>query len=200
MDRIEPPPPDALKIIFHFYPEETPLRQMLLKHSRQVGRKAVWILNQCRDRIPVNLNPASVEAGALLHDIGIGRCHAPDIFCTGTVPYIAHGIIGAEMLRSYGAEQGLNLEKYARICERHTGTGLTADDIRRQNLPLPEQDYLPETDEEKLICLADKFYSKSGDMREKEMSRILRSMQKFGSDAVARWCELCRKFGLEPLS
>ena len=102
------------------------------------------------------------------------------------------------MLRSYGAEYGVNLEKYARICERHTGSGLTAEDIRCQGLPLPEQDYLPETDEEKLICLADKFYSKSGDLREKEMSRILRSMRKFGPGATARWCELCRRFALEP--
>ena len=72
--------------------------------------------------------------GALLLDVGIGRCHAPDILCEGTEPYIAHGIIGAEMLRKLAAENGRDLECYARICERHTGTGLTAADILRLRL------------------------------------------------------------------
>ena len=101
------------------------------------------------------------------------------------------------MLRLYGTEHGLDLEKYARICERHTGTGLTADEIRRQGLPLPVRDFLSETLEEKLICLADKFYSKSGDMKEKSLARIERSMAKFGPDTLTRWNELCRLFGLQ---
>ena len=89
-----------------------------------------------------------------------------------------------------------NLEAYARICERHTGTGITAEEIRNQKLPVPERDYLPETPEEKLVCLADKFYSKSGGMKEKSISRIRQSMLKFGVDSVARLEEMCRMFGV----
>ena len=137
-----------------------------------------------------------VAGGAMLHDIGIGRCHAPGILCEGTEPYICHGVIGAEMLREYGRRHGLNLEAYARICERHTGTGITAEEIRNQKLPVPERDYLPETPEEKLVCLADKFYSKSGGMKEKSISRIRQSMLKFGVDSVARLEEMCRMFGV----
>lgn len=185
----------AQEILFHFYPADTPFRQMLLKHSRQVCGKALEIMSGpgCAG---VKLDRATVISGALLHDIGIGRCHAPDILCTGKAPYIAHGIIGGAMLRSLGKERGVDLEKYARICERHTGAGLTEADIRRQALPLPRQDYLPETVEEKLICLADKFYSKSGDMREKAIERIGHSMVKFGPATVDRWHQLCREFGL----
>lgn len=185
----------ALEILFHFYPDDTPFRQMLLKHSRQVCGKALEIMSDpvCSG---LKLDRATVISGALLHDLGIGRCHAPDILCKGSEPYIAHGIIGAEMLRKLAKERGGDLEKYARICERHTGAGLTAADIRRQVLPLPQQDFLPETGEEKLICLADKFYSKSGDMREKNMVRIGHSMVKFGPETVARWQQLCREFGL----
>ncbi len=185
----------ALEIIGSFYPEDTPFRRMLLKHSYQVCGKALELLERpCARKL--NADRETVVTGALLHDVGIGKCHAPDILCEGTEPYIAHGIIGAAMLRKLAAETGRDLEGYARICERHTGTGLTAADIRRQHLPLPERDFLPETAEEKLVCLADKFFSKSGDMKEKSPDRICRSMQKFGPDALARWQELCRLFGL----
>ena len=111
----------ALEIIRFFYPEDTPFRQLLIRHSYQVCGKALEILPRCT--LTPAPDPELVTEGALLHDIGIGRCHAPDILCTGTEPYIAHGIIGARMLREYGAGHGLDLEPYARICERHTGTG-----------------------------------------------------------------------------
>ena len=185
----------ALEIIGHFYPEDTPFRQMLLKHSYQVCTKAESIM-ELPEAASLGLDREQVIRGALLHDIGIGQCHAPDILCSGTEPYIAHGVIGAQMLRRFGAETGMDLEAYARICERHTGTGLTAEDIRRQHLPLPERDFLPETPEEKLICLADKFYSKSGNMEEKPLSRIIRSMEKFGPETLKRWQDLCGIFGI----
>ena len=184
----------GLEILHHFYPEKTPLFELLMRHSTQVAGKAEAILRSCRG---LPLDPVTVSVGCLLHDIGIRECHAPDILCTGNEPYIAHGIIGGKMLRLYGAQHGLDLEKYARICERHTGTGLTAEDIRRQGLPLPDRDFLPETLEEKLICLADKFYSKSGEMKEKSIERIGRSLAKFGPDTLTRWNELCRLFGLK---
>ena len=144
----------------------------------------------------LEIDAGLVAGGAMLHDIGIGRCHAPGILCEGTEPYICHGVIGAEMLREYGRRHGLNLEAYARICERHTGTGITAEEIRNQKLPVPERDYLPETPEEKLICLADKFFSKSGSMQEKPFDRVRASMAKFGPESLARFDNLCKEFKL----
>ncbi|MBQ9337778.1 MAG: HD domain-containing protein [Lentisphaeria bacterium] len=182
--------------LHYFYPEPTPLFELLIRHSKQVAGKAHAILASGAVSPGLRIDPETVTVGCLLHDIGIRECHAPDILCTGAEPYIAHGIIGGRMLRAFGAENGLDLEKYARICERHTGTGLTADEIRRQGLPLPVRDFLPETPEEKLICLADKFYSKSGSMEEKSVERIERSLRKFGPDTLTRWNELCRLFGV----
>ena len=108
------------------------------------------------------------------------------------------------MLRAYLAELenqkvkniGIDLEACARICERHTGAGLTAQNILDQGLPIsPVRDLLPETLEEKAICLADKFYSKSGDpSREKELIRVRQSIRKFGEDSINRFEALCTQF------
>lgn len=182
-------------IISHFYPEDTPLRRLLLRHSTQVRDKALAILAN-PSRPPLELNAELVSAGAMLHDIGILQCHAPSILCVGTRPYIAHGMIGAEMLRDYGRAHGLDLEPFARICERHTGTGITAKEVREQRLPIPERDWLPETPEEKLVCLADKFFSKSGDMKDKPADVVRRSLEKFGADTVERFDALLRLFGV----
>lgn len=186
---------DTDAVIRHFYPEDTPLRRLLLRHSAQVRDKALAILAN-PDRPPLNVDPELVAAGAMLHDVGILQCHAPSILCVGSRPYIAHGVIGAEMLRDYGRTHGTDMEPFARICERHTGAGLTAREIRAQGLPIPERDFLPETPEEKLVCLADKFFSKSGDMREKTPGEVRRSMEKFGPDTIARLDALRRLFGL----
>ena len=182
-------------ILRHFYPEDTPLRRLLLRHSTQVRDKALAILAN-PSRPPLELDAELVSAGAMLHDVGILHCHAPSILCVGTRPYIAHGIIGAEMLRDYGRTHGLDLEPFARICERHTGTGITVQEVREQGLPIPERDWLPETPEEKLVCLADKFFSKSGDMKEKPVMAVRRSLEKFGPGTVERFDALLRLFGL----
>lgn len=182
----------VMTVIGTFYPENTPLRELLLRHSRQVRDKALALLAASGRKLDVRL----VADGAMLHDIGIGSCHAPKIYCEGILPYIAHGVAGAEMLRRYGAQHGIDLEVFARICERHTGSGITAAEVRAQQLPIPVRDYLPETPEEKLVCLADKFFSKSGNMREKSLEHIRKSMEKFGSGAVDRFDELCRFFGV----
>ena len=114
----------------------------------------------------------------MLHDIGCVRTNAPSIHCFGTEPYIRHGILGAEILRSEG------LPRHARVAERHTGTGLTAIEIERQNLPLPCQDFTPESIEEQIVCYADKFYSKTRLDVEKTPEQALRSLEKFGSEGL----------------
>lgn len=185
-----------LEIICHFYPDDTPLRRLLILHSEKVRDKAFRILEHAKEvgsssefeHIDLQL----VNDGAMLHDIGIGQTHAPGILCEGIHPYICHGTIGAAMLRQFDA----SLEAEARICERHTGAGLTVADILSQHLPIePAVDLLPETPEERLVCLADKFFSKSGDpSEEKDFERVKRSMMKFGNDTMARFEKLCEEF------
>lgn len=119
----------------------------------------------------------------MLHDIGIFKCDAAGIQCFGTEPYICHGRIGAELLRSEG------FPRHARVCERHTGAGITKAQVIAQNLPLPQQDFLPETMEEKVICYADKFFSKMHLDREKTIEQAEKSLSKFGDEGVLRFRE-----------
>ena len=176
---------DYQSIINKYYSEENVLRHILLVHSRSVADMALRISDMHPE---LNIDKQFVEEAAMLHDIGIFRCDAPGIECHGTEPYILHGRIGAELLRKEG------LPRHARVCERHTGAGLSLDDIVSQNLPLPHQSFLPETVEERLICYADKFFSKTRLDQQKTYEHVIRSLKKFGEAGVSRFQEWHKMF------
>ena len=206
-------PMDYLALINRYYPEDNALRRMLLHHSRQVCARALQIVERHPE---LGANRNLVEAGAMLHDIGIFLTDAPGIHCHGTAHYILHGSLGAQLLRNEAKQlkkeklqeeqlkaeqpQAIQLqeelhfyEALARICERHTGTGLTRQTIIERGLPDPHQDLLPETIEEQIICYADKFYSKSHLERERTIPQTLQSLEKFGDEGVEKfrhWTEL----------
>lgn len=176
---------DISHIINQIYgKEDSALKHILLIHSRAVTERALRIVEQHPE---LHLDSQLIREAAMLHDIGIIRCDAPAIHCFGTEPYIRHGVIGAEMLRSLG------YERHARVCERHTGAGLSLGAIVAQSLPLPQHDFLPETMEEQVICYADKFYSKTRLTEEKTIAQAERSLAKFGADGLERfrrWVEM----------
>lgn len=178
---------DPYRIIAKYYPEGTRVHEILTVHSECVRDKALRIIGLHPE---LRVDPDFVAEAAMLHDIGIYLTNAPSIECYRPHLYIEHGCLGASLLRELG------LERHARVCERHTGTGLSADYIRRMHYPLPERDLLPETVEEKLVCYADKFYSKSRDLREeRDTDTVRRKLAKWGDDSVARFDELHRLFG-----
>ena len=175
------------QIIDRFYPQGLKVRDILLRHSQAVAEEALAIAHRCA----LVLSDEEIVNAAMLHDIGIIRTNASGIGCYGLAPYLCHGVIGADMLRKCGAD-----EKYALVCERHTGAGLTRKEIEARHLPLPsDRTYMPESELEKLICYADCFYSKSGDMKRKDIGRVRSSMEKFGPDVLVRFDELHRQFG-----
>lgn len=180
----------AVAVIDRFY-APGPLRDLLLTHSALVASKAL----ECMRKRKTDADTEFTIEAALLHDIGIKECDAKDILCFGTEPYIRHGIIGRGMLESIG------LPRHALVCERHTGAGLSTEDIVRQNLPLPHRDMLPASVEERLICYADKFFSKSGDItEEKTIERVARSMKRHGADTLNRFMNLHKEFGYQYIS
>ena len=160
-------------------------KYILLTHSRSVADKALAI---ARNHPELNADEAFVEEAALLHDIGCVKVNAPAIECYGTEPYIRHGILGAGMLRGEG------LERHALVCERHTGTGLTLQQIVEQGLPLPHQDMQPISVEEQIICFADKFFSKTRLDAEKTTEQARRSLEKFGAEGLTKFDAWCKKF------
>lgn len=179
------------EIIDRHYPAGTPLRDIYMRHCRSVADKALSIAS--RRALP--LDPAEVEAAAMLHDIGITLTDAAGIECFGTEPYLAHGRLGADLLRREGAP-----EQMARVAERHTGAGLTPADVERlQPLLPPDRSYMPANQLERLICYADKYFSKNGDMKEKPLERVRASLAKFGPDALSRFNALLAEFEPELL-
>lgn len=169
---------DYQQIIDKYYPEDNALRHILITHSTLVMKRAVRI---CDNHPELGIDRQFVIEAAMLHDIGICKCDAPGIQCFGTEPYIRHGLLGGQMLRAEG------YPRHARVCERHTGAGLSREEIISQNLPLPHENFLPETMEEQLICYADKFYSKTHPEREKSYEKAEASIARFGSEGLARF-------------
>lgn len=164
------------------YEPQTPLYGIFVDHSWLVTEASVAMAQA------VGVDPLFVREAAWLHDIGIKYTHAPGIHCLGDQHYLRHGLIGQELC------QELGLTKHGSVCLRHVGTGLTASEIERQGLPLPAQDMLNQTLEERLICYADQFFSKSrgGPC---SVDDVRRRTSKFGPDPLQRFEALHSEFG-----
>ncbi|WP_294612820.1 HD domain-containing protein [uncultured Bacteroides sp.] len=170
-------------IIDKYYPEDNERKHILSVHSRLVAEKALWIADHHPE---LQLDKDFLYEAGMLHDIGIFLTDAPGIFCFGNQPYICHGYLGADLMRREG------YPRHALVCERHTGAGLSLDDIAAQNLPVPHRDMLPVSLEEQVICFADKFYSKTHLEREKTVEKARKSLSYFGNAGLKRfdcWCE-----------
>lgn len=175
---------DPIFLIDKYCEGNEELRNVLYVHSRMVAEMALSI---SRNHPEMQLDETFLYEAAMLHDIGIVRTDAPGIHCHGTEPYLRHGLLGGEILRAEG------LPRHARVAERHTGTGLTAASILQQQLPLPAQDFRPETMEEQLICYADKFYSKTHLESRKTYEKARHSLLRFGEEGIhvfERWYQL----------
>lgn len=170
-------------LIDRYYSDNQPLKELLLIHSRLVADKALGIADAHPE---LAVDKGFIEEAAMLHDIGIFLTDAAPIHCFGKYHYICHGYLGAELLLKE------NLPRHALVAERHTGTGLTLKQILERNLPVPHRDMIPVSTEEKIICFADKFYSKTHPEEEKTVSQAESSLAKFGQEGVVvfrQWCE-----------
>ena len=179
---------DYQSIIMRFYKPGDPDYELLVKHSTQVAMLSKQLCERMAEK-GVVMDLDFVHEAAMLHDIGIFQTYAPGIYCCGKEPYIRHGVIGREILEEMG------LMRHALVCERHTGSGLSLQDIVSQNLPLPQRDMLPLTLEEKVVCYADKFYSKSRISPCKPIAKVRQSLSKFGEGTIERFDALTALFG-----
>lgn len=183
---------DPEAIITRFYPAGSRTRDLLLRHGDLVGRKAFEILERA-DWLKADRE--FVVQSAVLHDIGIGRTRSPELGCAGTLPYVCHGVEGRAILDPLG------LERHGLVCERHVGVGIGARQIVQRKLPLPVRDMFPLSVEERLICYADKFFSKTDDGRhEKTIDEITAGLVRYEAEYAGRFLALHRLFTCRPVN
>ncbi len=142
---------DYFSLINKYYQVDTRTYKIFVVHAVLVTNKALQIAHR------LNLNQEEcqfIEEAAMLHDIGVCQVDSPKMECTGSLCYIAHGVAGGEILR---AEK---LPQHALVAERHVGVGLTKKEIEERHLPLPDQDFIPQSLAERIITYADLFFSK----------------------------------------
>ena len=178
------------EIIEKYYPPGSIRHSIYLPHCTAVTELALKI---ARLHPEFQADETMIEFGGMLHDIGIFFTNAPEIGCYGELPYLAHGFMGRELLEKE------NLPLIATVCERHIGVGITLKDIKKRNLPLPLRDMTPQTNEEKIVCYADKFFSKSAHnlFQPKSFEKVKKSVSKYGPDKWKTFEEMMKLFGTE---
>ena len=167
------------------YSKEEESFEAILNHSLIVLSKSIEIIN--RKKLYNKIDFDLIISGCLLHDVGVFSVKNSGLDVTKKVDYLRHGILGGKILRNEG------FYKEALITERHIGSGLSKEYIMQNNLPLPKKDFLPITLEQKLICYADKFHSKSGKID--TIDSIKKEMKGFGKEPLRRFLELDKLFG-----
>ncbi|MCB0823208.1 MAG: HD domain-containing protein [Bacteroidales bacterium] len=180
--------PDSVKQLIDKYYKSSPVAyHYYYTHCIKVTELALEIAERKKD---YQMDHDVIIACGMLHDIGIIKTNAPDIGCFGEYPYISHIYLGREMLEQEG------FADIAPICERHVGTGLSKEDIIKSNFPLPHRDMLPITLEEKLICYADKFYSKSEKhlTTPRSLEEIRKKVVKYGENKLGNFDALHELF------
>jgi uncharacterized protein len=178
---------NPIDLLARYYDPQSRAFQILVEHGKQVAGKAIAAAR----RVPqIEPDLKFIETAAMLHDIGIFQTNSPVLDCHGKHPYICHGILGSKLLKRRGHR------RLALICERHVGVGISVEDIRQYNLPLPRRDMIPLSIEEQLICYADKFFSKNGNGRptEKSVAEIIDDLSRYGTDKVQRFESWVKKF------
>lgn len=165
---------NPLEVIEKYYPKNSKAYLILINHSNAVAEKALKIAEK------FNVDRQFIYEASMLHDIGIVFTNSPKFGCHGNYPYIAHGYLGRELLEKEG------VPKHALVCERHTGVGITKEEIVTKKLPLPIRDMVPFSLEEKIIAFADKFFSKESDgsVRKRTVEEIIFDLSKYGEEKV----------------
>lgn len=175
---------DAKAIIKQYYPKGE-ARNILIAHSKEVRDLALEIVDNHPE---FGADREFVAQAAMLHDIGVFLVNSPRIDCHGKQPYICHGYLGRAILEKEG------LPLHALVCERHIGVGIKKKDVILRRLPIPFRDMRPKSIEEKIICFADLYYSKShlGEKISEEV--ICRKLRRHGPDKVKKYKRWCKKF------
>ncbi|MCI1219769.1 MAG: HD domain-containing protein [Bifidobacterium sp.] len=144
---------------------------------------------------PYLLDEKLAVLGAMLHDIGTYQVLKSDgadgqPLCFDGPRYILHGLLGYKYLLAQGVD-----ESVAQFARNHTGVGLTHEQVKAQQLPLPEGDYVPLTLEQEVVMVADKYHSKSIPPKFLSAEAYAAKAARYGEANRRQWLELVAKYG-----
>ncbi len=177
------------------YAQTELLLDLIWTHSNIVADIALLLL----DKHQFNKNDLPREfviQAALVFDIGVYLCEGYEWIPgqqPSSKPYIQHGLIGAWILQKEGYSPYV-----VRVAHTHSGVGLSAQDIRNFGLNLPEADYVPRSQVEKLVSYASKFHSKSP--RFKKAEEVKQSLGRYGKEKVNTFEDWENEFGKPDLT
>jgi len=132
----------AIQLLRRYSPNREAFDKVL-SHSTAVQKLALEIAEKINNAGKAKVDIEFVRTASLLHDIG--RFVNPP-----GKDSMRHGIAGAEIMLKEDPDK-----RYALVCERHLGAGITKKDIIEKKLSLPPKDYVPLSVEEKIIAHAD---------------------------------------------
>jgi uncharacterized protein len=177
----------SVKVLHEKYAPDTKAFDLVYTHCSIVKDIALELLK---------LNPKTgvdielVVAGCLLHDIGTYSLYINGKF--DQEQYLTHGLRGSAILKDEGLDVRLQ-----RIASHHTGVGISKEEIIAKNLPLPHEDFLAETIEERLVMYADKFHSKGPQFN--SYATYKKRVGSFGTGKAAQFEALSLEFGIPDL-
>lgn len=157
----------------------------------------IWqIARQLIDRNKLAVDKNTVEAGCLLHDIGVYDYYDAAGNFDREMDYTQHAVRGQKILETEHFPPIIS-----RLVAHHLGVGLTAQDVKEQKLPIPVQDYVPETIEERLVAYADKFHSKSYPVPTFNSYEWYKNfVAQFGDKKPAVFADMAAEFGIPDLN
>lgn len=183
---------DQIKALHRKYAPNPKVFEYVFSHCQIICEIVEQLISKGNFQCDIEL----VKSGALVHDIGVYKVTDKE-GVEDKKNYIKHGVEGYKILKDEGLPEPL-----CRIAERHTGVGITKEQILANNLPLLPKDYIAETIEEKLVMYADKFHSKNPD-HFNSFESYRKYVGRFGEESVKKFEELAVLFGqpdLETLS
>jgi len=175
---------DYFAVIHKYISPASNLYRVYIPHASLVTAKALSIAT----RLKLSTEQLRfIEEASMLHDIGVVDVE-PYAEASKARPYLCHATIGRAILEREG------LARHALVAERHVGVGISREEILERQLPLPPRDMLAESLEERIICWADLFFSKSTHMlwNEKSVDEVRKSVARYGErqlDVFSRWLE-----------
>jgi tRNA (cytidine56-2'-O)-methyltransferase len=137
-----PDPRDCIELL-----AEVGCSRAVIEHCRAVHRMGMVMVKASMkaDRFePLGLDLPLIEAGLLLHDIGRSRTHS-----------IRHVVQGTVIARRLSLDPRL-----VDMVHNHIGAGVPRHEAVA--LGLPDEDFLPRTLEEKLVCHSDNLVGSKG--------------------------------------